>query len=183
MAVLTSGDRVSHRGTRILSPRVGLNHVGLSTSLIDTSYAMISGFLSSGDRTASLLKASPKGEVFQPSPSETLRMPRATGSFRCPYAALHWAVSFNIPGRESRLRAGDGYLELCHQVDVGSLVRDAGVADPIRQIAPDDPGYTEAMADGFLRAVGASAPERRRFSGPARKSIFTNREPPRGLAN
>ena len=33
---------------------------------------MIYGILSSGDRTASLLKASPKGEGFQPSPSETL---------------------------------------------------------------------------------------------------------------
>ncbi len=33
---------------------------------------MISAILSSGQRTASLLKASPKGEGFQPSPSETL---------------------------------------------------------------------------------------------------------------
>ena len=33
---------------------------------------MTSGILSSGDRTACLLKASPKGEGFQPSPSETL---------------------------------------------------------------------------------------------------------------
>ena len=33
---------------------------------------MISDILSSGDRTASLLKASPEGEGFQPSPSETL---------------------------------------------------------------------------------------------------------------
>ena len=33
---------------------------------------MISAILSSGQRTACLLKASPKGEGFQPSPSETL---------------------------------------------------------------------------------------------------------------
>ena len=37
---------------------------------------MIYGILSSGHRTASLLKASPKGEGFQPSPSETLILPR-----------------------------------------------------------------------------------------------------------
>ena len=42
---------------------------------------------------------------------------------------------------------------------IEALVRDAGVTDPIRQIAPDDPGYIEALADGFLRAVGARAPE------------------------
>ncbi len=37
---------------------------------------MISAILSSGQRTASLLKASPKGEGFQPSPSETLNLER-----------------------------------------------------------------------------------------------------------
>ena len=35
---------------------------------------MIYDILSLGDRTPSLLKASPKGEGFQPSPSETLRL-------------------------------------------------------------------------------------------------------------
>ena len=40
---------------------------------------MISAILSSGQRTACLLKASPKGEGFQPSPSETLIL-RETGA-------------------------------------------------------------------------------------------------------
>ena len=38
---------------------------------------MISDILSPGDRTASLLKASPKGEGFQPSPNETLKQAQA----------------------------------------------------------------------------------------------------------
>ncbi len=42
---------------------------------------------------------------------------------------------------------------------IEGLVRDAGVMDPIRQIAPDDPGYIEALADGFLRVASASAPD------------------------
>ena len=42
---------------------------------------------------------------------------------------------------------------------IEGLVRDAGVMDPIRRIAPDDPGYIEALADGFLRAASASAPD------------------------
>lgn len=42
---------------------------------------------------------------------------------------------------------------------IEALVLDAGVTNPIRQIAPDAPGYIEALADGFLRAASASAPE------------------------
>ncbi len=42
---------------------------------------------------------------------------------------------------------------------IEALVRDAGVTNPILQLAPDAAGYIEALADGFRRAAGASPPE------------------------
>ena len=64
---------------------------------------MISAILSSGQRTACLLKASPKGEGFQPSPSETLNpespdarratFPRADLNWDADGETLSWAVT------------------------------------------------------------------------------------------